>query len=62
VLGERSRSPQDRQFIKKTIETTLRCTIDEEKFYDTYFAKHALDEAFKTLPANLGIPRLVVSK
>jgi len=30
VLGERSRNMQDKEFIKKTIQSTLRCKIDEE--------------------------------
>lgn len=51
VLGERSRSQQDKEFIKKTIESTLRCKIDEEKFYETYFEKYELAKAFQDMPA-----------
>jgi midasin (ATPase involved in ribosome maturation) len=29
VLGERSRNPQDKLFIKQTIESTLKCKINE---------------------------------
>ena len=29
LLGERSRSVSDKEFIKKTIEQTLKCKIDE---------------------------------
>ena len=30
VLGERSRNAQDKEFIKKTLMSTLKCTIDED--------------------------------
>lgn len=43
VLGERSRIPKDKLFIKQTIETTLKCKIDEDKFYDQYFEKNNLE-------------------
>ena len=62
VLGERSRSQQDKEFIKKTIQSTLKCKIDEEKFYDSYFEKNNLGKAFEDLPSDLGIPKLVVSR
>jgi midasin len=62
VLGERSRSVEDKQFIKKTIETALKCKIDEEEYYETYFARHSLGEAFSSVPQELGIPTLIVSK
>lgn len=61
-MGERSRNLQDKEFIKKTIETTLRCKIDEEAFYDTYFETHQLDKAFQDMSSTLGIPRLIVSR
>jgi len=62
VLGERSRSQQDKEFIKKTIEKVLKCKIDEEQFYDSYFEKNNLGKAFEDVPSDLGIPRLVVSR
>lgn len=37
VLGERARSPKDKAFIKQTIESSLKCKIDEQQFYDSYF-------------------------
>ena len=56
VLGERSRCPEDKQFIKQTIETTLRCKIDEHAFYDEYFKEHKLGQVFKSMSVDLGIP------
>ena len=61
VLGERSRNPQDKEFIKKTIQSTLKCSIDEEAYYQNYFKENNLREAFENMPANLGIPKMVVS-
>ena len=61
VLGERSRCPQDKDFIKQTIESTLKCRIDVEEYYETYFQKHELASAFELAPQNLGQPRLVIS-
>lgn len=48
VLGERSRSPEDKDFIKKTIEQTLKCKIDPESFYNSYFEEHGLATAFQS--------------
>lgn len=62
VLAERSRSPEDKEFIKKTIEATLKCKVEEQAFYDSYFARHKLDEAFDRMTASLGIPKLIVSR
>ena len=47
VLGERARNPQDKAFIKSTIESSLKCKIDEHMFYNTYFDKHQLWQAFE---------------
>jgi midasin (ATPase involved in ribosome maturation) len=49
VLGERSRNPEDKEFIKKTIESSLRCKINASDFYDQYFEKHELDKAFERM-------------
>jgi len=62
VLGERSRSVQDKEFIKKTIESSLKCKIDEQEFYNTYFAKHDLAKQFEQMSSTLGIPKLIVSQ
>ena len=61
VLAERSRCPEDKQFIKKTIETTLKCKIDEHAFYNQYFKEHNLGHVFESMSSSLGIPQLIVS-
>jgi midasin len=43
VLGERSRNPSDKEFIKRTIESSLKCKINEDAFYDQYFCAHLRD-------------------
>lgn len=62
ILGERARNPKDRQHIKKTIETTLKCKLDIEGYYQEYFEKHNLEEMFESLTKELSIPRLVSSR
>jgi len=37
VLAERSRDPADKEHIKKTIQSVLKCQIDEESYYVKYF-------------------------
>lgn len=62
VLAERSRSPEDKEFIKRTIESSLKCKIDEQAFYDSYFERQQLDQCFERVSSELGIPRLIVSR
>jgi len=37
VLGERSRDPKDKLFIRKTIERIFKTQFDAEAFYEQYF-------------------------
>mmetsp|Transcript_29535 Transcript_29535/g.44965 ORF Transcript_29535/g.44965 Transcript_29535/m.44965 type:complete len:183 (+) Transcript_29535:3546-4094(+) len=46
VLGERSRSPEDKEFIRKTLETTFKCKIDVDGYYKEYFEKQGLAQTF----------------
>ena len=61
VLGERSRNPQDKLFIKQTIEKVFKVKIDEEEFYESYFEKN-LKELFEKVPKELNLPKIIPSK
>ena len=61
VLGERSRNPQDKDFIRNTIQKTLKCQINPVQLYDSYFQEYNLQNAFNEIPKQMGLPSLIVT-
>ena len=61
LLGERSRNPGDKVFIKETIEKVFGVKINVEDFYRDYFNTH-LKIVFANVPATLNLPKIIQSR
>lgn len=62
VLAEKSRTPEDKAFIKETIQRVFKVEIDEQSYYERFF-NQKLEKAFADAPINFkDIPKVVASR
>jgi midasin len=61
VLGERSRDPQDKLYIKQTIEKVFNIQIDLDQYYKEYFNEN-IRGYFEGMSAHLqNLPKIIPS-
>lgn len=60
-MGERSRDPKDKMYIKETIEKVFGVILNIEEFYEKFFDKN-LATVFANIPKELNLPPIILSK
>lgn len=61
VLGERSRHPADKLYIRQTIDKVFNVKLDVDQLYETYFEEN-LRTIFDRVPSELNLPKIIASK